>query len=75
MLHKTYWRLVRDLLRAAPSLLGLIDQISEHILKVEYYQALKIAKELINYEQEVLDCVQECAKNIPGHEQRDHVGP
>ncbi|MBW1900172.1 MAG: flagellar biosynthesis repressor FlbT [Deltaproteobacteria bacterium] len=73
--HKSYWRLVRDLVQAAPSLLGLIEQISEHILNGEYYQALKIAKELINYEEEVLDRVQECAKDIPDHGQRDHVRP
>jgi len=73
--HESYWKLVRDLVQAAPSLLDLTDQISEHILNTEYYQALKMAKKLINYEEEVLDRVQECAKDIPGNGQRDHVRP
>jgi flagellar protein FlbT len=52
--HNTYWKLVQDTVNAAPSSLGLIDQISEHILHNKYYQALKLAKKLIAYEQEVL---------------------
>ncbi len=53
--HNTYWDLVRQLIQAAPSTLGLIDQISEHILNQKYYQALKLAKKLIRKEQEVID--------------------
>jgi flagellar biosynthesis repressor protein FlbT len=52
--HTAYWKLVRELVDAAPSVLGMIDQISEHILSNEYYQALKLVKKLIEYEQEVL---------------------
>jgi flagellar biosynthesis repressor protein FlbT len=52
--HQTYWELVKDLLTATPRVLGLIDQISEHILCNRYYQALKLGKKLIDYEQEVL---------------------
>ena len=52
--HHTYWNLVRELLDAAPSRTGYIDQINEHILSGRYYQALKLASGLINYEQEVL---------------------
>jgi len=51
--HTTYWDLVRSVVKAAPSTAGLIDQISEHILQQRYYQALKLTKELIDYEQEV----------------------
>jgi len=50
----TYWKLVRELLEAAPRLTGHIDEINEHILGGQYYQALKLANELIHYEQEVL---------------------
>jgi flagellar protein FlbT len=56
--HKTYWNLVRDVVQAAPSMTGLIDIISEHILNQRYYQALKAAKTLIDYEQEAISCVQ-----------------
>ncbi|MBW2168179.1 MAG: flagellar biosynthesis repressor FlbT, partial [Deltaproteobacteria bacterium] len=50
--HNTYWKLVQDFVKAAPSMLGLIDQISEHILSNRHYQALKLSKKLIVYEQE-----------------------
>ncbi len=52
--HKLYWDLVRQLVQAAPSTLGLIDAISEEILNNRYYQALKIAKKLIEYENELI---------------------
>ncbi len=51
---ETYWQQVGELISAAPSMTGLIDKISEHILNEKYYQALKLAGELIEYEQEVL---------------------
>jgi len=50
----TYWKLVRDLLDANPKLTGHIDQMSEQILGGNYYRALKLASQLIDYEQEVL---------------------
>jgi len=52
--HNTFWKLVQDIVKAAPSMLALIDQISEHILNNKYYQALKLAKKLIEYEQEII---------------------
>ena len=55
--HNIYWKLVQDIVKAAPSMLALIDQISEHILNNKYYQALKLARKLIDYEQEVIDRV------------------
>jgi flagellar biosynthesis repressor protein FlbT len=50
----TYWKLVKQVLNAAPSMTGRIDQISEHIVNGKYYQALKLAGNLIEYEQEVI---------------------
>jgi flagellar protein FlbT len=55
--HNAYWKLVRELLDAAPSLTDFIDQINQHILSGRYYQALKLARELITYEQEVISRV------------------
>lgn len=55
--HQTYWKLARELLDAVPSLTGFIDRINEHILNARYYRALKLASELIEYEQEVLQYV------------------
>jgi flagellar protein FlbT len=55
--HKMYWKLVREIVDAAPSTITLIDQISEHIVNNRYYQALKVADKLIDYEQEVISRV------------------
>ena len=52
--HRTYWELVRDVMAAAPSTLGLIDQISGHILGTEYYKALKLTRKLMDYEEEAV---------------------
>ena len=62
--HNTYWKLVQDVLKAAPSMLGLIEQISQHILAGRYYQALKLAGKLIDYEQEVMDRAQKSAGSL-----------
>jgi flagellar biosynthesis repressor protein FlbT len=53
--HRIYWKLVREVVAAAPSTLRLINKISEEILGSRYYQALKLAQKLIEYEQEVLN--------------------
>ena len=55
----TYWKLVRDLLDVSPRLAGHINQINENILGGNFYRALKLAGELIGYEQEVLKHVRE----------------
>jgi flagellar protein FlbT len=52
--HSTYWKLVRDVVDAAPSTILFIDQMSGHILNGQYYRALKAARRLIDYEQEVV---------------------
>ena len=62
--HRTYWRLIADLVKAAPSVVYLVDQISEHILFGRYYQALKLAKILIDYEQEVTDRVRQPNRSL-----------
>ena len=52
--QQTYWKLVRELLAAAPRLTKHIDRINENILGGNFYRALKLAGQLIDYEQEVL---------------------
>ncbi len=52
-IHPIYWELVRDLLEAAPSMKGLLSQISQYILDGRCYQALKMAKKLIQHEEEL----------------------
>ena len=53
--HELYFSLVRDITSAAPSVWPLIESINNHILTGEMYKALKQAKKLIAYEQELLD--------------------
>ena len=52
--HALYWKLVQAVVKAAPSTIPLVDQISQQILQNNYYQALKRAKKLIDYEQEAI---------------------
>ena len=61
----TYWELVRELLEAVPRLTAHIDQINENILSGNCYRALKLAGELIVYEQEVLEYVHATTDPIP----------
>jgi flagellar protein FlbT len=56
--HEIYFALVRDLLQAAPSTMELIENINNHILTREMYKALKSARKLISYEEELLNHVQ-----------------
>ncbi|MCX7793120.1 MAG: flagellar biosynthesis repressor FlbT [Thermodesulfovibrionales bacterium] len=55
--HRIYWKLVRELVDAVPRTTGIIDQISQNILEENYYQALKLAKKLMEFEKEVLNYV------------------
>ncbi|HMK49214.1 MAG TPA: flagellar biosynthesis repressor FlbT [Thermodesulfovibrionales bacterium] len=57
--HSIYWQLVKDVVEAAPSTIGLLDTISEHILNERYYKALKTARQLINYEQDLMRSAKE----------------
>ncbi len=52
--HALYWKFVRLFLSAVPSALPRVDRISDRILAGRYYQALKLARNLIRYEQNIL---------------------
>jgi flagellar protein FlbT len=56
-LTQVYWDLVRDVLIAAPSTKDLISQISAYIVDSDFYPALKVAKKLISYEEELISHV------------------
>ena len=62
--HKAFWEMAADVVKAAPRTVGLIDGISEMILQRNYYQALKLTKRLIDYEQEVLQRVPGSVENV-----------
>ena len=55
--HKIYWELVKDVAAAAPSTKPVLQEISNDILNDRHYQALKLTKKLIDYEQEVVSRV------------------
>ena len=64
--HETYFTLVRELTQAAPSTWPYVEAINNEILTGNLYKALKEAKKLIAYEQELLDN----AKRVPGVSKR-----
>ena len=53
-LGQLYSDLVRDVLKAAPSTNDLISQMSAYIVESSFYPALKVAKKLISYEEELI---------------------
>lgn len=52
--RKAYADLASEILKAAPSTATFIEQINERIDAGNYYQALKTARNLIDYEEELL---------------------
>ena len=52
--QETYSEMSRDFVAAVPSSLPIVDQINNEILTGNLYKALKAAKKLIQYEQELL---------------------
>jgi flagellar protein FlbT len=52
--HEVYFALVRDLVTAAPSTRRYVDAINNQILTGNTYKALKEARKLIGYEEELL---------------------
>jgi flagellar biosynthesis repressor protein FlbT len=55
--HEIYFTLVREFLDAVPSSAPTVADINNRILSGDIYKALKAAKKLITYEQELLDHV------------------
>ena len=53
--HEVYFALVRQLVQAAPSTWAYVQNINNQILTGDLYKALKEAKKLIGYEEEILD--------------------
>lgn len=52
--HQYFWDQVRSVVQVAPSTADMFDKMSEMVLDGQYYQALKVARELIRYEQELV---------------------
>ena len=49
-----YFKHVEDIQKAAPSCTIFLAQINDHILSGAFYKGLKIAKQLIEHEQELI---------------------
>lgn len=56
-LHEDYFKRIREVTEAAPSMIPLIDSINKEILAGDYYAALKQTMSLIGREKEMLDLV------------------
>jgi flagellar protein FlbT len=70
-MRQSYFALVNDLVTAAPSTVGLIDQINNEILRGALYKALKAAKKLIQYEQDLLSNAASGGTGLPAGSQED----
>lgn len=53
-LHKAYFDMVEEIQKAAPSCKIFFAQIHEEIINDRYYKAMKLARELISHEEELL---------------------
>ena len=52
--HEVYFALMRDIVQAAPSTFRYVETINNRILTGDLYKALKEARNLIEYERELL---------------------
>lgn len=53
--HDQFWNIVRQVILAAPSTTPIITDICHQIMSRRFYQALKEARRLVDYEQELVD--------------------
>jgi len=70
-LRRDYFALVTDLVRAAPSATAIVDEINNEILTGQLYKALRAAKKLIQYEQDILANAAARHAGIPDGGQED----
>ena len=59
--HKKYFEMVREVQSASPSSSIFFMQINEEIISGMYYKALKLAKQLIEHERELIEHATESA--------------
>jgi len=72
-LSSEYFKLINELVTAAPSATGMVDQINNEILTGSLYKALKAAKRLIQYEQELIAHATEGSPGLPAGSKKDGV--
>jgi flagellar protein FlbT len=54
-LHKPYFDLIKEVQKAAPSTSIFFMQINDEIIAGTYYKAMKLAKQLIEHERELMN--------------------
>ena len=63
--HARFWSLAEDIMAAAPSTRQYIAKISGQVLANSFYQALKLTRKLIEYEEELLAHVHKPIQDLP----------
>ena len=59
--HETYFSLIKEVQQASPSSAFFFMQINEQIIAGTYYKALKLGKQLIEHERELIENVKQQA--------------
>ena len=70
-LRSEYFALINDIVTAAPSTIPLVDEINNDILTGALYKALKAAKRLIQYEQDLLKHATAGGEGLPASRPSD----
>jgi flagellar protein FlbT len=68
--HGAYFNLILDIITAAPGAWPIIEEINNHILSGQLYQALKHARKLIAFEKKLSDQLEARRKAAGGTEER-----
>ncbi len=63
-IREDYFKVVNEILQAAPSTLPYITKISNHILNNSLYKGLREAKKLIDYERKLIENVQSGGSSV-----------
>ncbi len=58
-MHKTYFDMIKDIQKASPSSSIFFMQINDAIMDDKYYKAMKVAKQLIEHETELVSHAQQ----------------
>jgi flagellar protein FlbT len=69
VLRREYFSLINDIVTAAPSSMAIVDRISNDILTGSLYKALKSAKQLIQYEQDLIENAAARGASLPAGDQ------
>ena len=63
--HDKFFKLVKEVQDAAPTITLFIMKMSDHIIEGHYYKALKEARELIHHEEELIENVKNQQSRTP----------